>query len=379
MSELTLNPNLQLTRLRLDGNTTGYRIHAPIKGRGRVETLVEPGSASPEVLEAMHGLVEGDGDVELSETACERLAELGVLVHEHEISTPVRFRCDLGAAPAERVDAAALVAADVELTTVDELARRHPGLTAILEPGDVVLVRDPRTGARLPYWLSRREVALVRALVPGAPPPSGLDGAEVARLARAGLLVARDAAAHADVSLAAVTAQFARGRFAVLPGTLPPAQIGALGGYYRALVAEGYVQAADTQVPLRHARHNEPLMRWYHRELTAWFARVAAAAIKPSYGYFASYRPGATLKRHIDRPQCALTASLLLDFAGAAAWPLHLAQPAGGEEIAVELAPGDAVLYRGCELPHWREAFDGERSASYFLHYVDEEFAGVLD
>ena len=35
--------------------------------------------------------------------------------------------------------------------------------------------------------------------------------------------------------------------------------------------------------------------------------------------------------------------------------------------------PGDALLYRGIELPHWREAFDGDRMAQVFLHYVDRD------
>jgi hypothetical protein len=36
----------------------------------------------------------------------------------------------------------------------------------------------------------------------------------------------------------------------------------------------------------------------------------------------------------------------------------------------VVLAPGDAVLYRGTECPHWREAFAGEYASQVFLHYV---------
>jgi hypothetical protein len=35
------------------------------------------------------------------------------------------------------------------------------------------------------------------------------------------------------------------------------------------------------------------------------------------------------------------------------------------------LRPGDALIYRGIELAHWREAFQGEKMAQVFLHYVD--------
>jgi hypothetical protein len=59
-------------------------------------------------------------------------------------------------------------------------------------------------------------------------------------------------------------------------------------------------------------------------------------------------------------------------------WPLYLELPATGQPIAIRLAPGEGVLYRGCELPHDRHELHGERSMSFFLHYVDEAFSGHL-
>ena len=38
-----------------------------------------------------------------------------------------------------------------------------------------------------------------------------------------------------------------------------------------------------------------------------------------------------------------------------------------GREVL--LAPGDMLIYRGCELEHWREAFKGEYCVQVFLHY----------
>ena len=34
--------------------------------------------------------------------------------------------------------------------------------------------------------------------------------------------------------------------------------------------------------------------------------------------------------------------------------------------------PGDAIIYLGCELTHWREIFNGDFAAQTFLHYVDK-------
>jgi len=35
------------------------------------------------------------------------------------------------------------------------------------------------------------------------------------------------------------------------------------------------------------------------------------------------------------------------------------------------LKPGQAVVYLGCELEHWRKEFEGDWHAQTFLHYVD--------
>jgi hypothetical protein len=37
--------------------------------------------------------------------------------------------------------------------------------------------------------------------------------------------------------------------------------------------------------------------------------------------------------------------------------------------IKVDLKPGDMLIYKGMELEHWREAFDGEDCLQVFLHY----------
>jgi hypothetical protein len=38
-------------------------------------------------------------------------------------------------------------------------------------------------------------------------------------------------------------------------------------------------------------------------------------------------------------------------------------------QTPVQLAPGDMIIYKGCELLHWREPFQGNQHAQVFLHY----------
>ena len=37
---------------------------------------------------------------------------------------------------------------------------------------------------------------------------------------------------------------------------------------------------------------------------------------------------------------------------------------------AINLKPGDAVIYKGCDVKHWREPYEGDYHIQTF-HYVD--------
>ena len=80
---------------------------------------------------------------------------------------------------------------------------------------------------------------------------------------------------------------------------------------------------------------------------------------------------GDELKRHKDRYSCEISTTLNL---GGDDWPIFL-EPSGkeGEDgIEVRLEAGDMLMYRGCELEHWREPFTGKDCGQVFLHYNDK-------
>ena len=41
-------------------------------------------------------------------------------------------------------------------------------------------------------------------------------------------------------------------------------------------------------------------------------------------------------------------------------------------KVPVNLEPGDMLIYKGCDLFHWREKFEGEHHLQAFLHYNDK-------
>jgi hypothetical protein len=97
---------------------------------------------------------------------------------------------------------------------------------------------------------------------------------------------------------------------------------------------------------------------------------VSRLKLFPTYSYFRVYKRGDVLAKHTDRPSCEISLTLCLGYEAERPWPIFVEGPAGATSI--ELAPGDALFYRGIECPHWREALDGEYTAQVFLHYVDQ-------
>jgi alkylated DNA repair dioxygenase AlkB len=89
----------------------------------------------------------------------------------------------------------------------------------------------------------------------------------------------------------------------------------------------------------------------------------------PTYAYARLYQPGDILIKHRDRPACEVSVSIHLGAADQTDWPIYVESQ--GTAIAVSLKPGDALVYRGCEVPHWREAFTGIHHAQVFFHYVE--------
>lgn len=382
VNELVLNPRVCIRPIQIDERVVAYLVNAPVRGRGRLERTVAVDATRPAVIDVLSGLVAAEDDVEVDDEACAELVALGVLVEAHEISQQVRFACHVSShtrAPATSL----VVRSGVCVVARDDLAAREPDLARVLEASPyVVLVTDPATGARYPYQISHREHALMQRLTPGSPPPADVAADDLLRLVSAGVLMEERALDVARDGLRAATEQFTRHGYAVISQILPPPQLGSLREYFQQLVQEGYAASQDKQVSLRSALHNERLMRYYHHELCGVFARVVDSPIKPSYSYFASYRRGATLERHVDREQCKFTASVLLDYAARpgddSVWPLYLDLPATGERAVVELSPGDCVLFCGQVQPHYRYELRANASTSLLFHYVDESFAGSL-
>lgn len=85
----------------------------------------------------------------------------------------------------------------------------------------------------------------------------------------------------------------------------------------------------------------------------------------PTYSFWRLYTNQAELPLHDDRPSCEI--SVTLNLGGDKPWPIYM------DENAFSLEPGQAVIYLGQKVKHYRKVFDGDYSSQVFLHYVDQE------
>ena len=130
----------------------------------------------------------------------------------------------------------------------------------------------------------------------------------------------------------------------------------------------------DPQVPNSYAKYGDRLMETLLVKTIDVMQKKTGLKLVPTYSYTRLYRKGNILRRHKDRPSCEISATVCLDWNDSNCqkrkpWPIWIKNDQG--EIAINLEPGDAMVYKGCEVEHWREPFHGNACAQVFYHYTD--------
>jgi len=128
----------------------------------------------------------------------------------------------------------------------------------------------------------------------------------------------------------------------------------------------------DLQAPGTYSCYSDIAMETLLTIIHSKLEKKTKLKLAPTYTYTRLYKNGDELKRHQDRFSCEISATLNL---GGDMWPIYL-EDANKKEIKVKLNPGDLLIYRGIELPHWRKPFDGYMCGQVFLHYNNKATKG---
>ena len=140
---------------------------------------------------------------------------------------------------------------------------------------------------------------------------------------------------------------------------------------FQKLIKQG-ISKKDDQCPLSHSLGHTPLFDSLLEQLTPNMETATGKKLYPTYAYARWYAPGDELKIHKDRPACEISATITLGFEGGQ-WPIYVGNNSDKSDARqINMNVGDAVVYKGCELYHWREKYvEGQWQAQVFLHYVD--------
>ena len=116
-------------------------------------------------------------------------------------------------------------------------------------------------------------------------------------------------------------------------------------------------------------RYGDTLMESILLHLKPAMEQITGLSLLPTYSFLRIYETGAVLTRHTDRHACEISASVTLAYDAPELWPLWL--EVHQQPRSITLSAGDMLVYKGRELPHWRERFDGNYWIQVFFHYVD--------
>jgi len=112
--------------------------------------------------------------------------------------------------------------------------------------------------------------------------------------------------------------------------------------------------------------YNDPLMCSIMENKINLMEKETGIKVLPTYAFWRMYTYASDLKKHKDRPSCEVSVTVMIDSDGTS-WPIYV------DGKAFDLKKGQALIYLGCDVEHWREEFQGDWHAQTFLHYVDAE------
>jgi len=158
-------------------------------------------------------------------------------------------------------------------------------------------------------------------------------------------------------------------RYLLVKGILPPPILEYLKVYYAILMTNDRFYA-DDQCPLSLSLGGDPaldaLLEWIRPEVS----RLVGFDLAPTYSYTRRYAKGEVLTRHTDRAACEISVTVSIQIPkGAGPSVVHLKPPNCGE-TSVEMYEGDACVYAGTEVEHWRDRFRQGGYIQLFLHFI---------
>lgn len=141
----------------------------------------------------------------------------------------------------------------------------------------------------------------------------------------------------------------------------------------------------EAQVEGSLASYWHPQYRLIHTGIRLKLEKIIGKKLYNTYYYDRFYFPGQALTRHADRDACEISVTTHISTNLKEPWPIWIKTPdtyldnrkmqiiERGENKSVNLLPGDGMIYKGCERPHWRDPMPTEYEKTWYGKRVEKE------
>jgi len=117
--------------------------------------------------------------------------------------------------------------------------------------------------------------------------------------------------------------------------------------------------------------YSDPLIEIMLKECQPIIEQHTGLLLEPTYSFSRVYQEDEELISHTDRPACEISVTVNVACTGDI-WPIWM-QKENKDPVKCMLNPGDAVIYKGCEVTHWRRKLPkGQINVQFMLHYIDK-------
>jgi len=163
--------------------------------------------------------------------------------------------------------------------------------------------------------------------------------------------------------------RFRKRRYLLVKRILPATILEYLKVYYAILMANNRFcndSLCPSSLSLGGDAGLDAVLEWIRPEIS----RLVGFDLVPTFSYTRQYGKGEVLTRHKDRAACEISVTVSIQIPkGAGPSVVHL-KPPNFNETKVEMSEGDACVYAGTEVEHWRERFRIGGYIQLFLHFV---------
>lgn len=166
-----------------------------------------------------------------------------------------------------------------------------------------------------------------------------------------------------------------------VPDLIDAQTIGTISQYFENKIKRGEwvpKERADALESSKFGYYSDPLIEVLLKTCGPEIEQHTGLSLHPSYSFSRVYQEGEALHPHTDRPSCEISVTINVGCTGDSPWPIWMDYK-DKDPAKILLSPGDAVIYKGCEVTHWRKPLPpGEINVQFMLHYVIKDGPNAL-